>query len=75
MTNTPVLPRGAFVRVKPTNEFRPGLDGMVVEPSQGTKVALMFGHDRYDRVQPTAAPTALVEEWDLSELDLASVEV
>lgn len=35
------LQKGDFVRVKSDSEFRPGQDGMVVEPSDGHSVGLI----------------------------------
>lgn len=67
---------GAYVRVKTDSEFRPGQDGMVVVPSDGACVGLVFRFDRFGRHQADdgAVVTGLIEAWDLNELDLATVE-
>lgn len=70
----PLVPRGAFVRVKPTSENRAGQDGMAVKASEGATVALVFGLDRYNRPQPRLVETGLVETWNFDELDLRSVQ-
>ncbi|KVP17141.1 hypothetical protein [Burkholderia ubonensis] len=75
MTHTPVLVKGDFVRVKAGSDFRAGQDGMVVAADDGTSVGLMFGCDRYNQspADQGITVTGLTEEWQLSELDLASV--
>ncbi len=72
------LPKGAFVRVKNSSDFRPGQDGMVVSPSTGDEtVGLLFGTDRYNQSPADLGivRTGLIEEWHLGELDLTSLEV
>lgn len=70
------IKKGSFVRVKSSSDFRADQDAMAVEDDDGSSVALIFGTDRYNRHQegPGSALTGLVELWDLSELDLQSVE-
>jgi hypothetical protein len=67
---------GDFVRVKASSDFRPGQDGMVIEPGDGESVGLVFRFDRFGRHQGDAGTvvTGLVEAWNLDELDLSSVE-
>lgn len=72
----PLLQQGAFVRVKNDSAFRPGQDGMVVADDDGTAVGLVFGCDRHNR-HPSELGitcTASVEEWQLDELDLSSID-
>lgn len=67
---------GAFVRVSDTSLDRAGQDGMVVAPSDGETVGLLFGYDRYARApeQIGVVCTGLVESWKLDDLDLSSIE-
>lgn len=74
--STQTLQKGDFVRVKADSDHRSGQDGMVVAPSDGHTVGLVFGFDRHgcDQRQAGAAVTGLTEAWELDELDLTSVE-
>lgn len=71
----PVLTPGAFVRVKPESDFRPGQDGMVVDSDDGEAVGLLFGYDRHNQAprDTGVTMTGLTEEWLLSELDLTTI--
>lgn len=69
----PTIQPGDFVRVRADSDFRAGQDGMAVAADDGKVVGLTFGHDRYNRA-PARPGSLLVEEWQLGELDLASVE-
>lgn len=68
------LKKGDFVRVKPDSELRAGQDGMVVEPSDGISVGLVFGWDRNGQgpSKTGIVMTGLTEEWFLDELDMSS---
>lgn len=70
------LRKGDFVRVKVDGDLRPGQDGMVVEPSDGFSVGLVFGIDRHGRapVDTGVVMTGLAEEWFLYELDMNTVQ-
>lgn len=76
MAHVPQLRNGDFVRVKSTNEYRPGQDGMVMEEDDGEMVCLFFGCDRYNRSPSVTGITftGLREAWNLDELDLSSIE-
>lgn len=75
IVNGQILKRGDFVRVKPTGDFRPGQDGMVVDAGDGTEVGLMFGCDRFNRYpgQLGITFTGLTEAWTVAELDLTDI--
>jgi len=68
----PVLRTSDFVRVKETSDSRPGMDALVFSDDDGSVVAISFGYDRHNKPQRTAW-TGNLEEWSLSELDLASI--
>ena len=72
----PVLNKGDFVCVKGDSETRPGQDGLVIVPSDGYSVGLVFGFDRWGRslAEIGGVTTGLIEAWALHELDLGSIE-
>jgi hypothetical protein len=64
---------GDFVKVKSDSEFPPGQDGMVVDVGSDGDVGLLFGFDRHN--QPIAGAASVgVEAWQVSELNLRSIE-
>lgn len=69
----PLLLAGDFVRVRADHpdHTRAGKDGLVVEVDGDTAV-LTFKFDRSNRLVPVIS--AGVESWDLTELDLTSVD-
>lgn len=68
-----VLMAGDFVRVKDTHEdhTRAGKDALVMARDDELCV-LMFGYDRYNRDQHVICVG--LEQWELDELDLDSVD-
>lgn len=71
-----ILQKGDFVRVKASSLDRPNQDGMVATPGDGQVVGLLFGCDRHGQ-SPSALGitcTGFVEAWDVTELDLSTVE-
>lgn len=64
---------GDFVRVSMGSDFRPGQDGMVVSPPDGDgDLGMVFAYDRHsESVRPASEG---VELWNVSELDLGSVD-
>lgn len=71
----PILTPGAFVRVKPESDFRPGQDGMVVDSDDGEAVGLLFGYDRHNQAprDTGVTVTGLTEAWLLAELNLTTI--
>lgn len=72
------LQNGGFIRVKSDNEFRPGIDGMIIDyDSASETVGLIFGYDRYNDMQYVNGHRVICvgpEAWSLDELDMSSLE-
>lgn len=67
------IQRGDFIRVKKVSDFRAGQDGMVMSPPDPDgNLGMMFLRDRFN--EPVGRPYEGVEDWNLSELDLTSLD-
>lgn len=66
-------PTGTFVRVRADAPAKAGLDGMVTAQFEDGSVGLIFGFDRYNRLQNTVCVGP--ELWLREELDLETLDI
>lgn len=65
--------RGDFIRIKKDSNFRPGQDGMVMSPPDSDgNLGMMFHYDRFN--EPVGRACEGIENWNVSELDLTSLD-